>query len=57
MMCGILFAISQEVRLVSRKRSSMVRIANNAIKMAMKREFHGRKLVAGAGFEPATFRL
>jgi hypothetical protein len=24
----------------------------NPIKTAMKREFHGRKLVAGAGFEP-----
>jgi len=24
---------------------------------AMKLAFHGRKLVAGAGFEPTTFRL
>jgi hypothetical protein len=26
-------------------------------KKALKRLFQGRKLVAGAGFEPATFRL
>jgi hypothetical protein len=30
---------------------------NYKIKTAMKLNFHGRKLIAGAGFEPAAFRL
>jgi hypothetical protein len=29
----------------------------NTTKTALKRESQGRKLVAGAGFEPTTFRL
>ena len=56
-MCGILFAVFQEVRLVSRKRSQRDGITYNTTKTAMKREFHGLKLVAGVGFEPTTFRL
>ena len=41
-MCGILFAVFQEVRLVSRKRTQRDEIAYNTIKTAMKCDFHGR---------------
>jgi hypothetical protein len=57
MMCGILFGKFQEVRHVSRKSDRKVETAYNTTKTALKRESQGRKLVAGAGFEPTTFRL
>jgi hypothetical protein len=56
-LCDTLFAIFREVRHVSRKLNQREKSTQNTIKTAMKREFHGRKLVAGAGFEPTTFRL
>ena len=56
-MCVFLFAVFQLVRLVSKEGSKNPTCAINPMKMALKRVFQGRKLVAGAGFEPATFRL
>jgi hypothetical protein len=42
MMCGIVFAVFQEVRLVSRERTRRDEIAYSATKTAMKCYFHSR---------------
>jgi hypothetical protein len=45
------------VRLVPSEDPQNTGHALRPTKTALKRESQGRKLVAGAGFEPATFRL
>ena len=57
MMCGILFGVLQVVRHISRKGVKNGESAFQPTITALKREFQGRKLVAGLGFEPRTFRL
>ena len=52
-----MLAIVQEVRFVSKERSRNLGLVADPIKMGLKRVFQAHKLVAGAGFEPATFRL
>jgi hypothetical protein len=56
-MCGRVPAEFHIVRRVSGKRVRNGRSAENPIKTALKPSSQGRKLVAGAGFEPTTFRL
>jgi hypothetical protein len=52
-----LFVAFQGVRLVSQEGGGIMESAKHPIQMALKRVLQGLKLVAGAGFEPATFRL
>jgi hypothetical protein len=56
-MCWFLSGILHPVRDVSGKAAKMGESAKTPIKTALKREFQGRKLVAGVGFEPTAFRL
>jgi hypothetical protein len=50
MMCGILFAVFQAVRLVSRKLNPMDGIEENPIKTAMKCEFMAANLIGCGGW-------
>ena len=56
-LCWLLAALIQGVHLVSRSKSQTIETSHDTAKTALKRESQGRKLVAGLGFEPRTFRL
>ena len=57
MMCVMVSTVLKAVRHVPREDLQNTEDAEDPTKTALKLASQGRKLVAGAGFEPATFRL
>jgi hypothetical protein len=56
-MCLFLVVVLQQVAGCCKGEAEKGKSEKSSIKMGLKRVSEAHKLVAGAGFEPATFRL